>query len=439
MTLPIDQDPPTLWDEEAELTACGEVIDKNGSNLHRLSVDLFATAKGQSLWRAMESLSATGAPIGLRTVSAACGDPENVGAALTFVAGSGFDYALHKLKELRALRALRDALQDGADRVESLGRTALRLPVGKDVQSAIGTLTGSLAAAAAGLNEGARTTPADLVRDMLDEMARVDRGEKTACIPTGFFRLDAILNGGLRPGEMNTIGARTTGGKTALALQVCRNALKSERSVLYGNRELVPGAIRDRFISSEAGFSFLASNGGRGIPEDKRKAFTIAAAAFKSWKLNIRSDLRTVEAIFGEARMTRPDLVVIDHISAFAADTGRKSATLFDVVTYNSNLARDMALDLGIPVLVLSQLGRGAIDAEEIGVHHLKQSGSIEEDSRVVLLLNVVKVVNEDLNRIALTVAKNSHGAQKRIELDFFTKSQRFEEVSAVNPEDCNR
>lgn len=428
-------DPATLYNATAELTALGEVIDKQGDQIHQLSADLFDTEDGRALWNGIDALSTSGAPICLATVSRSV-DPATVARALEHVGGSGFQYALAQLKESRALRAAHAALEAGIDRVASLARQSQQLPVGRDVQSFLSGLTGDVATAAAGLNEGTRVTTADLVRELLDEMERGDNGAPKGVIPTGFQKLDRILNGGLQPGEMATLAARTSVGKTALALAICRNALKSGRCILYANREMVPGVLRDRLISAEAGFAFRATNGARAYASQS-KALTVATAAFKSWRLNIRSDLRTLSGVLGEARMTRPELVVLDHISAFGDGTGRKGASLFEIVTHNSNAARDMAIDLGIPVLVLSQLNRAAEDAEEPGLHHLKQSGSLEEDSRVVLLLSRSEVMSASLQRMDLAVAKNSNGSTNRLSIDFNPESQRFtERLPDIHEED---
>lgn len=437
MTMPLSSaiDPASLYNRDAELTVLGEVIDKAGAQIHRLSGDMFVTPDGQALWVAVTALSESGAPVCMATVSKAV-DPTLVADALSHVGGSGFQYALSQLKESRAIRAAHTALEAGIDRVARLARQAATVPVARDVQTLLSGLTGDLSAAAAGLNEGARVTTADLVSQMLDEMERGDRGAPSGVIPTGFWKLDRLLNGGLQPGEMTTLAARTSVGKTALALAVCRNALKAGRSVLYANREMVAGVLRDRLISAEAGFAFRAANGARAY-SNAAKTLTVAAAAFKSWKLNIRSDLRTVSGVLGEARMTRPDLVVLDHISAFGDGTGRKNSSAYEIVSNNSNAARDMALDLGIPVLVLSQLNRAATDADEPGLHHLKQSGSLEEDSRAVLLLTRSEVVSSSLQRMELAVAKNSNGATDRIAIDFNPESQRFSERGPdIRPDD---
>ena len=422
-----DRDIGLLTKEDAEIAVLGLVLHSPDKRLHLIAGDMFVSADGQALWKAIDSLAASGAPVCDRTASAIA-DLELVQRALLADYTPDIGYDISQLKAFRALRAAHRALEGGLDRVFSLALKAQKYPVGGDIQQFLASLGGDIAAAQAGLNEGSRITTADLARSLIEEMERADKGEQTGVIPTGFLRLDSMLNGGLQPGELIVPAARTGVGKTALALAICRHALKAGRSIFYANRELTPESMRDRLLSAEAGFAFRAGNGAKGLSPAQGKSLTVAAAAFKKWKLNVRSDIRTISGVMGEARQTRPDLVVIDHVSAFGDCTGRKSASLYDIVTHNSNACRDMALDLNVPVIGLSQLNRAAADNEEPGLHHLKQSGSLEEDARVVLLLHRAEVVSKTLQRMNATVAKNSHGSTGRVALDFNPQRQTFEE-----------
>ena len=427
-----------LQNPDAELTALGEVIADGGKSIHRLSADMFDTLDGVTLWSSLERMAEAGTPICETTAAKCCPDIEIVGRALNLTGAPGLDYSLSQLRESRSARLAYRAATEYADKFLSLGSRSHREPVRAELQTSLSALSGQIATAAAGLNEASRVSQADLVAEMLEEMDRADRGERPNLVPTGMSRLDAMLGGGMKPGHMVVIAARTGVGKTALALHFCRHALNGGRSVLYANREMVPGDMRDRLLSAEAGFSFRASDGAR-KHERHAKALTVAAARFKGWPLNIRSNLRTIPGVLGEAKMTRPDLVVIDHVSAFNDATGKKSATQYDVVTHNSNAARDMAIDLKIPVLVVSQINRAGGEAEEPRLHHLKQSGAIEEDARVVMLLHCVDTSDPRRRQMNLAIAKQNNGPTGHIDLTFNPECQRFEETGPeIQPEDCN-
>ena len=188
------------------------------------------------------------------------------------------------------------------------------------------------------------------------EKEALERGGKPE-MPTGFRTLDELL-WSLRRGNILTVGARPGVGKTLFALRVSLNVARLGKKVLFFSTEMPVSEIAERLKVMGAGL------------DDPIQLCDLASP--------------TVEAVRAGVEKHAPDLLVLDFIQHTGDGTSdSRYQELSKFVRDFHNVAREH----NCTALVLSQLSRVAA-SEEPQMHHLKECGTIEEESSAVLLLH---------------------------------------------------
>lgn len=221
--------------------------------------------------------------------------------------------------------------------------------------------------------------------------------EPRPAVSTGFSGLDKLLLGGLKPGNMVVLGARPAVGKTSLAINIADSAIRSGKRVYIAELEMTAhelavklGALRANVSAAKGirGEAYSTSELARikdagglyqtadGVVIDDRPGLTMAT---------IRASAR--RAMKGVA--PGEGLVIIDHIGLIrpAGTPGRQPR--YVEVGYSSREIKVMAKELGVPVLVLSQLNReSAKDSRAPRMSDLRECGDIEQDADIVMLID---------------------------------------------------
>ena len=252
-------------------------------------------------------------------------------------------------------------------------------------------------------------------------------------IPTGFHPLDEMLSG-LHPGEMIVLAARTSVGKTALALNIAVHvALTKNRSVLYVNLEMSDKALAQRMLAMQAGIDM----------QQLRRGFVgrvalegLAAASSTLSRINLSID-STPRLFVGDLRsLCRRhksrhglDLVVIDYLQKLHVRGRHESRQVY--VSEISRCISELARELGVPVLALSQENREAgRDGALPKLSDLRESGSIEHDADVVLMLQPLKMSDDEKydfrQKVDLWIMKQRNGPTGCIHMLFDKRLQRF-------------
>jgi len=306
--------------------------------------------------------------------------------------------------------------------------------------------------------------------DLADVFAHVDdivdRGGLRPPWPTGFSPLDPILGGGLRSGELLVIGGTQGVGKTTMALQFAQQSIVAGSPVLYVTYEHEPVTMLERVIACTAGDAvgsdafnlrevrqaFEAAGGGSLRERLRGRIGGVEALEILDVQLPkfhvLRGRYETDLATVGEAaadvaeRHGMPPLVVLDYlqkVSPGADHAGAASSPSEDErLVRVANGAKDLALDLGAPVVAVSAGDREGIKrGRRMRAHHLRGSGSLAYEADVILILNSkYDVVSRnslvfgaaDASRfrgwVVLTVEKN-RGGQDFVDMEF---RARFEQ-----------
>lgn len=272
-------------------------------------------------------------------------------------------------------------------------------------------------------------------------------------ILTGFPALDGLL-GGLQRTDLIILAAKTSLGKTSLALNVARNAAVNQKAcIALFSLEMSRDAVIRRFLSSESG---LDSNRIRLGGFSEREEIRIMEASGVLSEAPIYVDdspmLRVVD-IRSKARRLHfergIDLVIIDYLQLIQAD-GRsaRSETRVQEISNITRALKTLARELNVPVLALSQLSR-AVESRPSHMPQLsdlRESGSIEQDADVVLFIHREDKLfspeewskTHDIERepyprgIAdIIIAKHRNGPLDQVKLRFADRTAKFDNLQA--------
>lgn len=253
---------------------------------------------------------------------------------------------------------------------------------------------------------------------------------KQAGVSTGFGGINHYI-GGLKGGRVYILGARPSVGKTALALGIAANVARQGRPVAVFSLEMSATEITKRLVAAEGGINLQALDSGELC--DAEAALTgRAAAAIGRWPLHVFAGRnKGLHAIAAHSQQLQArnglGLVVIDYLQLLF---GKRAENRQQEVAAISAGVKDLAQHLGVPILALSQLKRGAEDRRNSRpqMSDLRESGALEQDADVVLLMWRPHKDTDQPDDIAeFCVAKNRHGATGLGSLDWVPYCARFD------------
>lgn len=372
----------------------------------------FGDARAGALWATALDALRRGAPISAATLTAAAPElGELVEAAFAGWVGSGVEHARHFAGLIRT-RAQRRRLLLA---LESAARAVIEGGDGDAAELTDRALESILAATA-----GRETVESATARELCEGAFRAatDRTPLDV-VATGFLDVDHHLAGGLQRGNVLTIGARTSVGKTAVGVALARNAAEAGHRALIVSLEMSRAELGDRVLSQVTGVG-LRELRSRRLAADELRRLADAQNTVRAWgdRLEvIDRGVRSVGALASAlrrraARGQAVRLVVLDYAQLLTLPHG---ASLREGLSIVSHELKALAADAGVSLVLLAQLRREAEGRPGDGgrvllrpsLADLKETGAFEEDSDVVLLL--WRDGAEDLLRV--DIGKNRHGA----------------------------
>ena len=234
------------------------------------------------------------------------------------------------------------------------------------------------------------------------------------------------LTGGLDGGDIIVIGARPSVGKSALATQIINNICAKGKHVGYYNLEMTSGQVYDRFISYISGIDMGHLRNATCFLNDDKRKFEMANDRFSKYKLDIVSRKPMASDISVSARHMGYDVIVIDYLQLMIAEksySGNRSAEVGSI----SKALKDLAMNLNIPIILLSQLNRAseARDTKEPTMADLRESGDIEQDASIIMLM---WNTSEDRMHKCLKIEKDRQSKLGKVNLDFDGSHMKFTE-----------
>lgn len=268
--------------------------------------------------------------------------------------------------------------------------------------------------------------------ERIDELHR-ERG-KLRGIASGFGELDDLL-GGLQKSDLVILAARPSVGKTSLALDIARQAaLQGRRTVAIFSLEMAKEQLVDRLICAEAGVDLWKMRTGKLSDRPDSDDFLRighAINALSEGKMFIDDTATaTILEIKTKARRLQSehglDLIILDYLQLMEGQA--KSEGRVQEVAEITRGLKAIARELQVPVLALSQLSR-AVELVKPAIPklaHLRESGSIEQDSDVVMFIyrksadrnyRIEDLTDEEKNIAEVFVAKHRNGPTGSIRL----------------------
>ncbi len=279
-----------------------------------------------------------------------------------------------------------------------------------------------------------------------ERIERLHRGEGgIRGLGSGFPGIDNILSG-FQPSDMIVLGARPSLGKTSLALDIARHiAVKEKKPVGIFSLEMSREQVIDRIISAESQVPLWKLRTGKISDEND---FTMIQNALNTLSeaplfiddssspnvLQIRSMARRLQMEHGLS------MLIVDYLQLIQPRTS--SDNIVQQITEISRGLKGIARELKIPVLALSQLSR-AVDQREVKVPRLsdlRESGSIEQDSDVVMFIyrkdrDKLSVSQEEENLAEIHVAKHRNGPLGTVKLKFDAERTSFLSLDTIHGE----
>ncbi|MEN0019255.1 MAG: replicative DNA helicase [Planctomycetota bacterium] len=284
-----------------------------------------------------------------------------------------------------------------------------------------------------------------------EELQRLEEmeGKPHTGIPTGFDDLDDKLSG-LQPGEMIILAARPSMGKTALALNLAEQIATGgdgivqrgkKVSTLVFSLEMSKSALAQRMISSRSRVDLQRLRTGQIAPDGQ--AVIKACDELKQAPLFI-DDTPALTILQLRARSRRLvaqhgiGCIVIDYLQLLTSPGAARESRQIEVATISRGI-KALARELRLPVVCLAQLNRGTEQREgnRPRMSDLRESGSIEQDADVVMLLHREEYYHKNdpdwldenpdkANLAELIIAKQRNGPTGVVKLTWDNKTTRF-------------
>ncbi|MCS7064092.1 MAG: replicative DNA helicase [Methylacidiphilales bacterium] len=270
-------------------------------------------------------------------------------------------------------------------------------------------------------------------------------------IPTPFGELDTYTTG-WQNSDMIVLAARPGVGKTALALNFATFAARKkydEKTDSYlgppghpvgiFSLEMTNSQLMLRILSATSGVPLRRIREGNLSPQDL-VALQKTADEIKQWPLYLDDSPRlTINQLRGKARRMKEqfkiELLIIDYLQLLYSESPQARENRTVEISEVSRGIKALAKELDIPIIVLAQLNRRSEEANrEPALHNLRESGAIEQDADIVMLLHRDK--NEETENdphstttnypYILNIAKQRNGPTARIHLIFESQYTRF-------------
>jgi replicative DNA helicase len=278
----------------------------------------------------------------------------------------------------------------------------------------------------------------DIMEGALDEIEAIGSrsGEMTG-VPTGFTDLDQLTNG-LHPGQMIIIAARPAMGKSTLALDFARAAsIKNNLPSVIFSLEMGRNEIAMRLLSAEARVALHHMRSGTMTDEDwTRLARRMPDVSAAPLYIDDSPNLSMMEIRAKCRRLKQRNdlkLVIIDYLQLM--QSGKRSESRQQEVSDMSRNLKLLAKELELPVIALSQLNRGPeqrTDKKPM-VSDLRESGSIEQDADMVILLHREDAYEKESPRAGeadIIVGKHRNGPTATITVAFQGHYSRFVDMA---------
>ena len=282
------------------------------------------------------------------------------------------------------------------------------------------------------------------IRDVLDQryekFAELHESGETGVkgVATGFQALDMKISG-LQPSDLVIIAARPSMGKTSLALNIAMNAaIKGRKSIGIFSLEMSKEQLVDRLFASMLGVDSWKLQRGKLDDSDFQNMGPIMDELNKANIYIDDTSAASMPEFRTKARRLQMesglDLLIVDYLQLMSTGNQSYAGNRVQEISEISRSLKQIARELRIPVVALSQLSR-AVESRPDKIPQLsdlRESGSIEQDADIVLMMYRKGYYEEDTDNPGLTdifIRKHRNGPTGRVELMFKQEQMRFYDI----------
>ena len=263
--------------------------------------------------------------------------------------------------------------------------------------------------------------------------AAAGRDGQMVGVPTGFAQLDALTNG-LHPGQLIILAARPAIGKSTLALDFARAAaVHNDMPTIVFSLEMGRSEIAMRLLSAEAAVPLQNMRKGTIHTQDWSTLASVRGKIADAPLYIDDSPNMTLVEIRAKCRRLKQKvglkMVIIDYLQLMTS--GKKVESRQQEVSEFSRALKLLAKEIGVPVIAISQLNRGPEQRSDKKpmLSDLRESGSLEQDADMVILLHREAAYEKDSPRQGeadLIIAKHRNGPTDTIVVGFHGHFSRF-------------
>lgn len=246
-------------------------------------------------------------------------------------------------------------------------------------------------------------------------------------VMTGFKQLDTIL-GGVWKSDMTVIAARPGVGKSAFAVNIIYNLIKSGKHTALYSFEMGKSQVLERILPLMSNVPLWRIRQGM-IQEDQHTPLAKAAGVLNDLPLYICDEATTIQQMKIECRIRGIDVLVVDYLALTPSETRHTST--YERVSELARGFKQLAQQLNIPVIVLAQLNRQTEgrSSNKPTLSDLRDSGEIEQAANQIIFLF------EHNGDLAVNVAKNRQGETGTVIMEFNKPIMRMIETERIYKE----
>ncbi len=267
---------------------------------------------------------------------------------------------------------------------------------------------------------------------LIGDAMKNDRG--MLGLPTGFSLLDTMLSG-LQGGQLIVVAGRPGMGKTSFALNIAQHiAVKEDTPVAIFSLEMSREQLAVRMLCSEAHVDNQKTRKGNLSNQDLDNLADAVSVLERTPLYIDDSPTITVMEMLAKARRLKQEknlgLVIIDYLQLMTGKERRENRQ--QEISGMTRSLKIMAKEIGVPVMVLSQLSRASEkrDDKKPMLSDLRESGSIEQDADVVLFIHRDNYYNPDADAVSqIIVAKQRSGPTGSVNVGWAAGETQFREL----------
>jgi len=264
-----------------------------------------------------------------------------------------------------------------------------------DIQESIDDLDSALSYLGTGVGTGNYEDAERLIGEVVDNVHDIMEGKMEIGVSSGFKILDKYI-GGFKPSDLVIIAARPSVGKTALALSIAVNMAFGRKPVTVGffSLEMSGATLIERIIANKGQINLMSLRNGKMTSEENNRMMVTAENLYENASNLLIQDtpnLKLLEICSQARRMVRDNgakAIFIDYIGLVEYSSNTRELPRHEQVSRISRALKQLARELNVPVICLCQVNReGGKDRGPI-LADLRDSGSIEQDADLVILLD---------------------------------------------------